>query len=73
MKFARIIINLDDEAFEILKSANNFVNLRFSFFRKESRKSLFVFWVNNFTYECIYLCLCGRNKNRTYRLIGHNI
>ena len=40
MKFARIIMSLDADAFEFLKSVNNFVNLRFSFFREESKKSV---------------------------------
>ena len=40
MKFARIIMTLDPDAFDVLKNVNNFVNLRFSFFREENKKSV---------------------------------
>jgi len=43
MKFARIIMNLDNDAFDALKGVNNFVNLRFAFFKPGSKNPVLFF------------------------------
>lgn len=43
MKQAKIIINLDTQTFEEIKKANNFVNLRLSFFPKEAKNPITFF------------------------------
>ena len=40
MKFARVIISLDKEAFDSLNNVNNFVNLKLSFFMQGSKNSI---------------------------------
>ena len=44
MKGAKVIINMNPDSFELLKRANNFVNLRLAFFKPEDKNSL-VFYV----------------------------
>ncbi|HOJ63211.1 MAG TPA: PilZ domain-containing protein [Spirochaetota bacterium] len=43
MKQAKVIINLDTYSFEEIKKANNFVNLRLSFFPKEAKSPITFF------------------------------